>query len=344
MKFWCVLSLLLFLPITASADVSFEAGVNVATEAGNASLAKEEAMKKANREAFLKVAARLTTNANVDKLNELTDEQLLHFIREVSVVAERSSSKTYQADLNIKINESLLKQYMQENEMLEIVSSPAKVLIIPLFSDTIRSGKLVWENNNTWRHTWFDKGLIKSGAYDFIVIADSATNRRLLSPEKAESMTPELYEKLVLENGIKDIFSVDAVRAGRNTLVVIIREIPAGKEKRIVVVSENGEVFDKAIAETVSYISTVMQGRMVAESHHQGTLAAVFLFNRLTEWLDMEKRLNRVPQVKAVRVESMGSGLVKINLEFSGSESRLKSSLANSGIYLQIENGSYILR
>ena len=67
MKFWSLLGLLMLLPAAAGADVSFEAGVNVAAEAENASLAKEEAMKKANREAFLKVASRLTTKANVDK-------------------------------------------------------------------------------------------------------------------------------------------------------------------------------------------------------------------------------------------------------------------------------------
>lgn len=344
MKFWSLLGLLMLLPAVAGADVSFEAGVNVATEAENASLAKEEAMKKANREAFLKVASRLTTKANVDKLNELTDDQLLHFIREVSVVAERSGSKTYQADLNIKINENLLKQYMQENEMLEVVSSPSKVLVVPVFSDTVYPDKVIWEDGNVWRQAWLDKGLIKSGAYDFIVIADNAVNRQLLSAEKAETISLETYDKLVSNNGIKDIFGVNAVRAGRNTLVVVIRAMPSGVEKRIMVTAEDGEPFDKAVAETVGYISSVMQGRTVEESSRQGSIDAVFYFNRLPEWLNMEKRLNNIPQIKRVRADAIGGRSVKISLEFSGSENRLRSSLENSGIYLQLENGYYILR
>ena len=341
MKFWTIAFLVLLLPLAVYADVSFEAGVHVETEAENASAAKDAAMKKAHREAFLKVAARLTTIDNVTALDQLTDEQLLHFIQEVSVVAERSGVKTYQADLNVKINENLLKQYMQENNMIEVVSAPAQVLIVPIFSDTLYPDKVVWEDGNVWRQAWLDKGLIKAGTYDFMVVADNEVNRKLLSAEPIDTKT---YHQLAAANRIKNIFSVDAVRAGGHTLVVIIKELSTGTEKRIMVTSDDGEPFDKAIAESVGYISSVMQGRTVSESMHQGKQVFVYYFDRLTEWLDMEKRLNNVPQIKNVRMLAMGGNQVKIEIEFSGSANRLKSSLRNAGIYLQIVDGNYILR
>ncbi len=341
MKLWSVLLLFLLMPAVAAADISFEAGINVSAEAENASLAKEDAMKKAYREAFLKVSSRLTTAENVEKLNELTDAQLSHFVQEVSVIAEHSGTKTYRADLNIKINEKLLKQYMQENDMLEVVAAPAKVLIVPVYSDTAYPDKVIWEDGNLWRQAWLDKGLIKSGAYDFFVVSDTPANRAVLSDT---DLNREVYDKLISLNHVKDVFVVNAVRAGRNTLAIVIRSHPETEEKRLLITDENGETFDKGIAETIGYITLEMQGRTVEENSRRGNLEAVYHFNRLPEWLDMEKRLNHVPQIKNVRIETMGSHQVKTKIEFSGSESRLRASLENAGIYLQSDNGRYILR
>ncbi len=341
-----VLSILFFLVLMAVslpvvADVSFEAGVNVATEAENASLAKDEAMKKANREAFLNVASRLTTEDNVQKLNELTDEQLLHFIREVYVVSEHSGTTTYRADLNIKINEKLLKQYMQENNMLEVVAAPAKILIIPVYSDTAYPDKVVWEDGNLWRKAWLDKGLIKSGAYDFLVIADTQGNR---SAFPAGRLDKTAYDKLLFINHVKDIFTVNAVRAGRNTLVVVVRTYPETNEKRLLITDENGDTFDKAIAATVGYITAEMEGKNLQENSRQGSLDIVYRFDKLPDWFAAEKRLNKIPQIKSVQTTAIGNHQVKIRVEFSGSESRLRSSLENSGLYLQSNNGQYFLR
>lgn len=225
--------------------------------------------------------------------------------------------------------------------MLEVVAAPAKVLIVPVYSDTAYPDKVIWEDGNLWRQAWLDKGLIKSGAYDFFVISDTPANRAVLSDT---DLNREVYDKLISLNHVKDVFVVNAVRAGRNTLAIVIRSHPETEEKRLLITDENGETFDKGIAETIGYITLEMQGRTVEENSRRGNLEAVYHFNRLPEWLDMEKRLNHVPQIKNVRIETMGSHQVKTKIEFSGSESRLRASLENAGIYLQSDNGRYILR
>lgn len=338
------LTMMCLLPMVASAEVSFDANVTAFAEADNAALAKEKAMVQANRDAFLKVAARLTTKTNVDELNKLTDEQIAHFIREATVSSEKNGAKTYEAVLSVKINGNLLKQYMQENNMLEMVSAPSQVLIIPLFADTLYPDKVLWEDGNVWMSAWLDKGLIKSGPFDFKVIPDIAPNKKILSAFGASNMSADLYDKLVKINGIKDIFVVNAVRAGRNNLVLIITSVPDNIEKRFMVTDENGQTLEKAIAETVGYITITLQDKHMSENTKQGFISAVFRYQKLKEWLNMEKRLKSVPQIKNVKTESVGNGQVKLNFEFSGSEAALRSSMENLGIFVQSDNGSYILR
>ena len=107
MRFFYVFLSIMIISFSVSAKVSFEAGVNTEATNQNSGLAKQTAMNKAYREAFLKVSSRLTTAKNVKTLDTLTDEQLSHFIREVEVVAEKMTSTSYRADLNIKINENI---------------------------------------------------------------------------------------------------------------------------------------------------------------------------------------------------------------------------------------------
>lgn len=344
MKFLSLLCTLLLMSAVAAAEVSFDAKVKAEAEAENAALAKEAAMTKANREAFLQVAERLTAKANVEELNKLTDEQLLHFIQEVSVMSEVSSPKAYKADLSIRVNGALLKQYMQENDMLEVLSAPQKILIVPIFSDMEYPGKVLWEDGNVWREAWLKKGLIKSGQFDFEVLADTAPNKKALPQAPETVLSVDDYKQLSAINGIKNIYTVHAVRAGRNNLVLIVREYPSEVEKRFMVTDDEGETLDKGIAESVNYVTMQMQQQQVAESYKQGQISATFYYVRLKNWLDMEEKLKSVPQIKSVTTDAIVNGQVKLTLEFSGSESALLNSLENAGIYLQSDNGNYILK
>lgn len=344
MKFLSLLCTLLLMSAVAAAEISFDAKVKAEAEAENAALAKEAAMTKANREAFLQVAERLTAKANVEELNKLTDEQLLHFIQEVSVMSEVSSPKAYKADLSIRVNGALLKQYMQENDMLEVLSAPQKILIVPIFSDMEYPGKVLWEDGNVWREAWLKKGLIKSGQFDFEVLADTAPNKKALPQAPETVLSVDDYKQLSAINGIKNIYTVHAVRAGRNNLVLIVREYPSEVEKRFMVTDDEGETLDKGIAESVNYVTMQMQQQQVAESYKQGQISATFYYVRLKNWLDMEEKLKSVPQIKSVTTDAIVNGQVKLTLEFSGSESALLNSLENAGIYLQSDNGNYILK
>lgn len=344
MKFFILLFTFLLLCAPVKAEVSFDAKIKAEAEAENAALAKEAAMTKANREAFLQVAERLTAKANVEELNKLTDEQLLHFIQEVSVMSEVSSPKAYKADLSIRINGALLKQYMQENDMLEAVSVPQKILVVPIFSDMEYPDKVLWEDGNVWRAAWLEKGLIKSGQFDFEVLADTVPNKNALPHAPETVLSVDDYNKLAKINGIKNIYTVQAVRAGRNNLVLIVREYPSEVEKRLMITDADGKTLDKAIAESVNVITMQMQQQQVAESYKQGQIAATFYYDRLKNWLDMEKKLKSVPQIKVVKTDAIVNGQVKLKLEFSGSESALLNSLENAGIYLQSNNGNYILK
>lgn len=344
LKICAAINILCFWALAAAAAVSFEADVNAGAEAENAAKARIEAMTKANRDAFLDVAGRLTTLQNVEKLNQLTDDQLLHFIQEVSVISENQTSTSYNASLKIKINGPLLTQYMQENDMLKIVSAPSRVLIVPTYGDTEFYDRVLWEDGNIWRAAWLDKGLIKSGALDFTVIADTPENRILLpSAEKALSLDLESYGKISHANSVRDVYIVNAVRAGRNNLAVIIRSYPEGAEMRFMVNDPEGNTLDKAIAETVGHIVSGMQDKTVAESGQEGEITAIYNYRRLKEWVRTEKLLKKIPQVEEIRTEAAARGSIRLKIFYAGSYERFLTAAREQGLSLNPDGETYVL-
>lgn len=344
MKFFSILIVALLLSFNAKADVSFEAGVNVDETASNSAQAKQVAMNKAYREAFLKVASQIVSAENVKVLDELTDEQILHFIKEVQIVAEKSGANSYRADLNIKIKENLLKQYCQENNMLEENSAPSRVLILPVFSDTEYKDKVLWEDGNVWRTSWLEKGIIKSGNLDFEVIKDTPQNKNLVNVDNANFIDNETYKKLSLINGVKNIFTISAIRAGANTLVIGIKSFPLVAEKSIVINQDDAKIFDVAIEKSVSLITAAVQNKVVDTALSQGGTIEVVSNISLKDWLNMEKKLKSIAQIKKVTTNTFGGGKISFLLEFSGSFDALVRTLAQEDMHLQAINGTYTLK
>ena len=116
-----VLLFVLFTVFSARAgQPSYSADVTVDVTADNASAARELAMRRANRQAVSAIAANFTTREGVTVLNKLTDDQLLNFIRETTVLEEKTSNVRYLAKLRITANDKILRQYLQELSLIHI--------------------------------------------------------------------------------------------------------------------------------------------------------------------------------------------------------------------------------
>lgn len=137
-----VLLFVLFTVFSARAgQPSYSADVTVDVTADNASAARELAMRRANRQAVSAIAANFTTREGVTVLNKLTDDQLLNFIRETTVLEEKTSNVRYLAKLRITANDKILRQYLQEKNVPLVVASSAESWSSP-FSAKVRTCRL----------------------------------------------------------------------------------------------------------------------------------------------------------------------------------------------------------
>lgn len=339
-----ILSFLLFLILStaASAKSDNSAQIEVDVDAQNSVEAKDKAMIEAQRKGFLEVASRLTEEKNIEILTQLSDDEISKFVKSVGVANEKSGGTKYKALLTVEINEDLLKDYMAENDMIDVKAS--ELLVIPVYRPEYGGRIELWENSNEWRRNWLSKGLIKFGVLQ-VHTADSRFEQiENLNAENALYMNSLMYEKISQINGTDGIYVVYAEVLPNKDLKVTVKNERAKTEESFSVLFVEGEnIFDKAIEKSVMFISNMERtAKKQSGTVDNGIISAVYTYLDMKDWITKSNALNSLENVKMIDTKSIGAGKVNFDLHYTGSLDELWNSLADLG--LSHENmGNYVI-
>ncbi len=307
----------------------------------NASVAREKAMAEANRQAFELVLKKITTPEHVAQIMTLNDNQILNFIKEVSVLSEKSSNVRYIAELRIKLNEAVVKRYMSEKQIPFMVDKAANVLVIPVYRRAPAMPAELWEEDNFWRKSW-EKNTASEGMAEFVTLNVSTQNAEAVDAEKALSLDMRLLGWLARQSRASDVFVLEAVAA--DGLDVRIYSPEGGLLETVHVDGRADEaLFDEAVRRVKSRIAARIKSQNIAEAQKQTEITVLFMYQKIREWLDLQKQLLDIPYVKKVQEEAIGDGKTQFKLFFSGSIARLNQALAQKLFVLNNHGDFYVI-
>ena len=330
------------LSFSAYAKAENTAQIEVDMEAENSVAAKDKAMIEAQRKGFLEVASRLTNEQNVENLNKLNDNEIAKFVQSVGVANEKAGGTKYKALLTVEINEDLLKDYMAENEMIDLKAS--ELLVIPVYKPNYGAGLELWERSNEWRKNWLSKGLIKFGVLQVRTLDSRFEQIDDLTADNAIYMSSALFERISQVNGSDGIYVAYAETLPNYDLKVTIKNERAKTEDSFTVLYDETEnIFDKAIEKSVMFISNLERSAKKQKGAEEGgVLSAVYTYQDMKEWIETSKAMAEMKNIKSIDTKSMGGGKVNFDLHYSGSVDELWHSLIELG--LSHENkGNYII-
>lgn len=326
------------LPVEA-ADERFAVEVAVDVTDQDASAARERAMNEANRAAILAVAKRISTAEGANRLAEMTDEQLVNFIKEVSVIEEKSSTIRYIANLRVVLNENMLRDYMKERGIPLLMGGNTRVLVVPLLRDMPGTTPLLWESTNRWREAWNSAAL--GGVAQFVLLPANATNYSLTDVYRLEAMDGEMLDKLMRFNRAEDIYVVTATPADSG---LEVRLMSYSGDNQVIRVSGNLADSEQMFADAAEQAAAAIERRVKQQNLHEAGQEAqatvLYEFASLKQWVEAEKALKSIPYVKTIDIQAMGAHKAQFKLIFAGSTAKLLSALSAKGYELE-ENGSY---
>ncbi len=324
----------------AQTNPLYTAEILVDVTADNASIAREKAMSQANRKAFLAIAARLTTASNVSSLSQLTDKQILNFIKEVSIISEKASDVRYIANLNVVVNENIFKDYMREKSISYAVGSNANILVIPTFREFSSDKPVLWEDNNPWRKAWEEKPH-QQGLITFLSLPNNPENISAINADQALSFDGIALDKVGRLNGSADIYVADATYNGIEGLNITLRSYRNGTEETISVMGDRSpQLFEDAITEVTARINSKMKQQDIVDSQQKLEITVLYKYNNIGEWIKLEKDLKTIGIIDLISVDAIGNGKVQFKIHFVGSEDKLLRALRDK--YYNLKNfGSF---
>lgn len=315
----------------------YDADIRVDVIAETVTDAKRQAMAKAAREALEEVVQSVSTEKSVEKLNELNDNQLQHFISGVMVLMEKSSDVRYIAELRVSVDEDVLKAYMAENDMPFVVGEEQEVLVIPLLE---KNGEFdLWSDKNSWRLAFLERGRIERGNLDIRVIDKNLGNIAAANAKRLYDMSDGEYNELAEFNGIRNIYVLKYVLADG---VVLVKSFPDRTVNEIKLENETP-------AQMVDLVLPLLKGKaktVVADNQEvfePETYDAVYTYPRLADWAALKKMLEANPQVSEVSIVSMGNGKVRFRFIYSGVIEKLQANLGVNGYQMRNEGGYYAI-
>ena len=342
-----ILLLLVFWGLLAAAPVRaedmslYDAEISVDVTSENASVAREKAMSEANRQALMLVAGRLTTKEGASVLNHLNDNQVLNFIKEVTVESEKVSDVRYLAQLKISINGDILKAYLSEKNAPFAMVEETSVIIIPTFREFITDSPLLWEDHNPWRRAWTDNPLT-SGPIKIAALDASAAGR--ITAAQALQMNGIILDQIAAENHSDEIYIADAVYDGIDGIDVTLSSYKDGSQQNIKVPGMRSPLlFADAVQKTKEALIAKLQQQSRTVSQTRDEITVLYDFRRLSDWVNTQRLLKGTAGVNDVVINALGGGRVQFKLMFTGGLERLLRNLRDKNLNLKPYDSFYTL-
>lgn len=326
----------------AAEDMSlYDADISVDVTAATASAARETAMNEANRQAVMTVARRLTTAEGASVLNHLNNNQILNFIKEVTVGEEKVSDVRYIANLKITINAEIIKAYLSEKNAPVAIVEESTIIIIPTFREFTTDTPLLWEENNPWLQAW-NTNAQTSGPVKILPLGNTYANS--ITAAQALQMNGIALDGIAADEQTPNLYIADAIYDGIDGLDVTLYAYKNGSQETVKIPGSRGEqLFNDAVRKVKETLLAKVQRQSQTVSQSSSEITVLFAFNALRDWMKVQQALKNTAGVDSLTIDALGAGKVQFKLRFTGGEDRLLHHLRDKNLNLKPYGSFYNL-
>ena len=326
----------------AAEDMSlYDADISVDVTAATASAARETAMNEANRQAVMTVARRLTTAEGASVLNHLNNNQILNFIKEVTVGEEKVSDVRYIANLKITINAEIIKAYLSEKNAPVAIVEESTIIIIPTFREFATDTPLLWEENNPWLQAW-NTNAQTSGPVKILPLGNTYANS--ITAAQALQMNGIALDGITAGEQTPNLYIADAIYDGIDGLDVTLYAYKNGSQETVKIPGSRGEqLFNDAVRKVKETLLAKVQQQSQTVSQSSSEITVLFAFNALRDWMKVQQALKNTAGVDSLTIDALGAGKVQFKLRFTGGEDRLLHHLRDKNLNLKPYGSFYNL-
>lgn len=363
------LAVLLFcfaaVPAAPKAVTDFYVIRDIAVDETAASAAEARTIAVANgqKRAFDALLRRLVPASDHGRLPRLDDAAITPFVSSFQVANERSSATRYLADLTFEFHREDVRGLLRSYGLpfSEAVAGP--ILVLPVYIE--ESGKAnLWQYPNPWRGVWsdvIDAGVRPKAPLDLrddwaqpllqpvILPAGDLADVRLLDAQMALNRDPAAISTLQRNYEVVAVHVISArprVSADGAPLLEITWKKGSSSDAGPEVfrgTTNHEDLMQSAVFELLRRMQEEWKARNILDFSTETVLAVTSRVGSLDEWLRLQRQVESLSNVSAVRVRDLSVGEVFWNITYIGSIEQLITALEHRNIALVDHQGYWTI-
>ena len=293
-------------------------GIRVGAEAESPAKSRAETFTKARKIALKQLFLRLNINLDVE---EISVRDILDMVLQERVLEETISGNDYFANLDVRFSKDFVQRYVDSHNSSvknEEKARQLKFLMVPVLMD---GGKpMVWEDGNSWRSS-LQKVINGKNIDNFKVIEGDIFSLSVINSDNIAQVKASYIEDLL------DKYRVDFVYIAffsynkmDSKVKLIINGFTKSNQFQYRLGFDNSSnlsnmAIQAQVAEKLlEYLSTNSLARADESDSSEEFIRLEIPVRRLSEWLEIEKRLQNSDFITSSVTRSISKDFVKVDI------------------------------
>lgn len=309
----------------------------------NSKIARDQAIRKGQKESFLTMLERVSPKLTLDT-SSLESLNIASMVSSMDIRDEHISPQHYKAAIDISFNPMLVNEWLQSFGVVVVEKKQPRFLVIPMI---FSQGQWGLSDSNGWYSIWVERN--RSASF--------------YAPKRINNIQ-NIVDVNTLVSFLKgDIYSYDfsVLQQQYNVDGVLVTGLLVSKENNATVlarrsygsdISSFSKSFDYdqgegeaaslvAVADELMtyFISVGVKQVVVADN----TIKAEVSFSSLAEWNAIKREVEHIHAVEKVNVQQLMMDKAVVDIFYSGDVSLLEAQLREKGFSLVLHGDRYVL-
>jgi hypothetical protein len=349
---FAVSALLLSRPAAAAEEVFTVSNVSVDETAATAAAAREHAIEAGQRQALMRLVARLAPAAAAERLPSLSDAAISDLVRDFEIADEKTSSVRYIANLTIRFKPAQIRALLRGSGILFSETPSRPVLVLPVFDPG--TGPTLF-GDGPWQQAW-TRRVPGDGLVTYVLPRGDADDVASISVEEAVRGDEARLSSIAARYGVSDVLVATArlkpdQASGLSALDVSAQRFGTKATEQAFVANfgpqatdgPNG-MFERAAAAVDQRVQEAWKQATIVHFNSEQELSARVPLGSLDRLTTVLHGLDGLAPIERVDLVRINRDEAEVHLRFLGDESQLALLLAQRGLSLSGDPSGLVLQ
>jgi len=334
-------------------DVFTVSGIPVDVVGADAVTARREALLAGQRAGLDRLLRRLVPAEAHGRLPAARNLPIDQYVQNFTIRNEELSSTQYIAELTVAYEPEAVRGLLRDQGLAASETPSAPLVVLPLYEGP--EGTRLWPDDNPWWQAW-DDNMDPERLLRLSLPLGDLEDMTKVSPAQAAAGEPDPLLDLASRYGSQDVLVVSAmVEQPGNAAEVPILRLEArrvGEVERmgepLSLRGEPGQTLPDLLGEAVTRLQDNLDERWKAANllrfDEAGLMVVEIPITRLSDWVDINRGLENLPEVSEVDVATFSQQNVRAQIRYIGDEFSLEEALRRLGLTLSREGDRWLLQ